>query len=91
MCLKKVENPEDWKFNFYVVNKRQEFVYGFDDRTEARLYAYILNKKRHRSNFKVMSFAEAMSLSATLTPEYEDSWTDSYVEPDDLTKPDPAT
>lgn len=78
-----VQDPDNWKFNFYVINRRQEFVYGFDDRREADRYAGALNRRHHhKGRFHVMAYSDAMDLSATLTPNYEENWTENYVEPE---------
>lgn len=79
--MTKLADDDNWKYAFYVINRQQEFVYGFDDPAEARLYADDHNRRRHRSDYKVVPLAEAMTFSTGLTPNYMDAWSDNWKEP----------
>lgn len=73
---------QEWKYRFYVVNRQQEFVYGFDVQHEAEEYAKRLNAKRHRKEYKTITYDTAMGLSLNLTPMYDEAWSANWVEPE---------
>lgn len=77
----KYTDQDEWKYDFYVVNRSGEFVYGFDDQREAQRYAAQHNAKRHRKDYKCIPFAEAMQYSAGLTPDYPTGWSQDWSEP----------
>ncbi len=82
MGTMKYESPSQWKYNFYVVNNRSEFVYGFDCQQEAERYCKEYNHRKHKKVYKTIPYKEAMMYSAGLTPEYEEGWSDEFWTPD---------
>ena len=76
-----VENEEDWKFRFYAVNRRDEFVYGFQSQKECEDYVRAHNKKKHRKDWRLVTYENAMMFSAGLTPNYHEAWSESWTEP----------
>lgn len=67
-------NCVDWDYNFYVVNRNDKFVFGFDTRDEA--YEYVKELRKDRTVVRVVPKREAMRF--TYPPQFEHSWTDDY-------------
>ena len=63
-----------WDYKFYVVNRRNQFLFGFDSKRAA--YRYVKELRKDWAIVKVISRDEAMAF--VHSPNLETSWTDGY-------------
>lgn len=79
-----IQDEEQWKFKFYVMTMDGEFVYGFDNQQQAQEYIRRLNRMMRRKYVRLCYYEMAMQNSAGFTPNYQQAWSEEYVEPEDL-------
>lgn len=63
----------DWKYDFYCLNKKNELVYGFDDNNEANKYS-----KLHK--YRTISFENLKKMR--INPKKLNAWSLEYYHPE---------
>lgn len=79
-----IQDENTWKFRFYAMTMDGEFVYGFDNQQQAQEYIRRLNRRMRQKYVRLCYYEMAMQNSAGFTPNYQQAWSEEYVDPIEL-------